>query len=406
MLSVDEAFQLIVESLPGAPLYRVPIERAAGEVLGEPVLAERDQPPFDRVTMDGVALQFAAWQAGRRTFRSLGSQAAGAAAMAVVDADSCVEVMTGTPLPAGTDCVVPVERLQRTTDDLGQVSITLAADAAPQRDQFIHRRASDYHRATTLLSPGTYLGPPEMAVLASSGLATVAIARRPRIAILPTGDELVPPGRPIADHQIRRSNDFALASALRARGFGAITVEALDDDPIALEAAIARHLYARDALVLSGGVSMGRYDHLPRVMASLGVQMIFHRIRQRPGKPMWFGVHPALGTAVFALPGNPVSSLVCLTRFVLPALLRSLGGADTAPERVTLAEAVSFAPDLTWHLPVCAVTAPAGRGITVTPRPTNTSGDFAALAGTSGFVELPAERTEFPVGYEASLWRW
>ncbi len=405
MLSVDEAHQRILQTVPRLPAERVPIERAAGEILREPVSAERDQPPFDRVTMDGIALRHAAFEAGRREFRSLGAQPAGASALAVTDAACCVEVMTGTPLPDGTDTIVPVERIVRHERD-GAVYLRLADDVLPQVGEFIHRRGSDYLEAATLLAAGTRLGAPEMAVLASSGLATVAVARRPRIAVLPTGDELVPPGRPIAPHQIRRSNDFAIAAALRLRGFGAIEVEALADDPDGLRCAISRQLEARDVLILSGGVSMGQFDHLPRIMGELGVEAVFHRIRQRPGRPMWFGIHRGLGSVVFALPGNPVSSLVCLIRFVAPALWHAMGLPPPPSERVQLAEAVSFAPALTWHLPVRVVQQEGDAVPLAIPQPTNTSGDFAALAGTAGFVELPAERNAFPAGYVAPLWRW
>jgi molybdopterin molybdotransferase len=400
MLSVTEAFQHIVATLPAAPVVSVPIEQAAGEILREAVAAERDQPPFDRVTMDGIALRHAEWDAGRRCFTSRGVQAAGAPALALEGEGNCIEVMTGAPLPAGADSIVPVERLERDGPCL-----TIDSEAAVTAGEFVHRRGSDYREGAVLLQPGARLGPTEMAVVASCGLATVRVARRPRIALLPTGDELVPPGRPVAPHQIRRSNDFALAAALAARGHRAVAVEALRDDPALLREAISRHLDGCDVLVLSGGVSMGQFDHLPRIMDELGVETVFHRIRQKPGRPMWYGLQRQRGTAVFALPGNPVSSLVCLVRFVLPALDHALGAAPPVREHVRLAEGVTFRPALTWHLPVHVESTQDG-GTIARPKPTNTSGDFASLAGTTGFVELPADETDFPEGYVAPLSRW
>jgi molybdopterin molybdotransferase len=401
MLSVADATRRILDATREMPAVSVPIARAAGEVLRENVNAERDQPPFDRVTMDGIAIRHDAWQRGVRAFTSVGVQAAGAAPMTLGADDGCVEVMTGTPLPAGTDCVVPVERTAR-----DGATITVDEAAAPTPGEFVHARGSDYRQAATLLRAGSRLGAPEMAVLASCGSATVEIARRPRIAVLPTGDELVPPGVPIAPHQVRRSNDYAVAAALAGRGFDALTIEALADDPATLRERIGAHLAASDVLILTGGVSMGKFDHLPAIMKDLGVDVVFHKVQQRPGRPMWFGLHGRDGATVFALPGNPVSSLVCLTRFVIPALWRSLGlTADAAPERVVLAEAVTFQPNLTLHLPVTLEPQPGGLTAAI-PRPTNTSGDFAALAGTCGFVELPADQTDFAAGHLAPLWRW
>jgi molybdopterin molybdotransferase len=400
MLSVDAAYQEIIRHMPRRPTVRVPIERAGGEVLREPVAAERDQPPFDRVTMDGIAIRHRAWAAGRRSYRSIGVQAAGAPARGLDDDGHCVEVMTGTPLPVGTDCVIPVERTSRNGDQ-----IAVSEDAAPAVGAFVHRRGSDHTRDTALLAPGLTLAAPEMAVLASSGLATVAIAARPRIAVLPTGDELVAPGQPIAPHQIRRSNDYALSAALARRGFHQVVTQALPDDPEVMHARIASHLDSQDALILTGGVSMGQFDHLPAIMRSLGVEVVFHRIRQRPGKPMWFGVDTARKAVVFALPGNPVSSLVCLIRYALPALTHALGATQLPRMPIRLSQDVSFAPPLTWHLPVVVEYRDSGVPVAV-PKPTNTSGDFASLAGTTGFVELPADRDRFPAGYVAPLSIW
>ncbi|MEM9385339.1 MAG: molybdopterin molybdotransferase MoeA [Pseudomonadota bacterium] len=406
LLRPHDALQRILETCPQLTAEAVPLERAGGEVLREPIVAERDQPPFDRVTMDGIALCYASYASGITRFRSLGTQAAGATPMQVIDPGTCVEVMTGTPLPYGADCVVPIERLAREESADGSVHLQLADDADPVQHTFIHPQGSDYLRASTLLTPGTYLGPPELAVLASSGRATVQVSRRPRIAVLPTGSELITPGAPIEDHQIRRSNDFAISAALRARGHQHLAVEALMDDPVLLERAIARHLERQDALVLTGGVSMGKFDHLPTILNKLGVERVFHRIQQRPGRPMWFGVHPARSVCVFALPGNPVSSLVCLARYVLPALDHAMGLPTPAPQWVQMAETVTFKPALYYHLPVRLAHREEDGVALALPNPTNTSGDFAALAGSPGFVQLPADESSFPAGYVARLWRW
>jgi molybdopterin molybdotransferase len=397
--TVSEADALVRAHMPDFGAIDAPIAAAAGAVLREAVYAERDQPPFDRVTMDGIAIAHAAWAAGRRIFRIQATQGAGEPAFALDAPDACIEVMTGTALPAGSDCVVPVEEL---TKDGNTIHIGDGARPAPR--QFVHARASDYPQGAELLVPGTLVRGPEMAVLASAGKAKVRIARTPRVAVLSIGDELVDAGAPIADHQIRRSNDRAITASLRLHGMTDIANDHLPDDPVVLEQRIGARLAAADLMILSGGVSMGRFDYVPRIMETLGVEVVFHRVAQRPGKPMWFGTH-AERKAVFALPGNPVSTLVCFTRYVLPAIAQALGATPAPLTRVSLAAGVDSPQPLVWFLPV-RVTQDASGIPWATPRPTNTSGDFAALAGTDGFVELPAEPKRFERGYPAPLFRW
>jgi len=397
--SVAEADALVRAHMPDFGTIEVPLAEAAGAVLRQAVHAERDQPPFDRVTMDGIAIAHAAWTGGRRSFRIQATQAAGQPAHRLAGSEACIEVMTGTALPEGADCIVPVEQVTSAGD-----SAEIAADAQPALRQFIHARGSDYRQSDELLAIGTVVRAPEMAVLASAGQSSVRVARAPRVAVLAIGDELVDAGAPIAAHQIRRSNDRAIVAALRIRGFTAVVSEHLPDDPRVLEQRIGAQLAASDVLILSGGVSMGKYDYIPGVMGALGVDLVFHKVAQRPGKPMWFGTHSA-GKVVFALPGNPVSTLVCFTRYVLPAIAHALGAPPAPVLRVALAEAIDFAPPLTCFLPVRIAQAD-DAVVWATPQPTNTSGDFAALAGTDGFVELPSAPKRFEKGYLAPLFRW
>ena len=183
-----------------------------------------------------------------------------------------------------------------------------------------------------------------------------------------------------------------------------MTLEHVVDDREALKASIARQLDTRDVLILSGGVSMGQRDYVPEVLRELGVERVFHKIAQRPGKPMWFGMG-AQGQAVFALPGNPVSALVCGTRYVMPALLGAMGRVAPAPSRVTLAEPIAFAATLTYFVPVKMQ--PDALGLPVAmPLPPQTSGDFSALTQTDGFVELPPDQRHFPAGFIATYYPW
>jgi molybdopterin molybdotransferase len=397
-IEVADAAALIAARVPPRPTTRVPLDRATGEYLRETVHAERDQPPFDRVTMDGFAVRHAALAAGRRRFTITARQAAGEPAATLAADGDCVWIMTGAALPAGADTVVPIERTHRDGDTL-VVEDGYAASAR----QFVHPTGSDHRQGAALLAPGTCLGPPEMAVLTIGGRADVAIAARPSIAVIATGDELVEAGEPLTPFRIRSSNDRAVVAALAAGGFRDSARVHLPDDPAVLAREIGRLLELNDVLVLSGGVSLGEFDHVPRTLAGLGVEVVFHKVRQRPGMPFWFGVAPD-GKPVFALPGNPVSTLVCLVRYVRPALLASLG-ATTPPRRVALATAVDFTPDLACFLPVRLRHGDDG-SVRAEPRPTNTSGDFVALAGTDGFVELPRGGRHFPAGYVAAFYPW
>jgi len=376
-----------------------PLAACVDRVLAEDVAAERDQPPFDRVTMDGIAVMFREWQQGRRTFTVVGTQPAGAPPLLVSAPDQCVEVMTGTVLPIGTDTVIPVERITRTGAAAG-----IAADATVKANQFVHRRASDRTAGSLVLRAGTRLGPPEIAVLAGAGRASVRVTELPRVAVISTGDELVDAGKPIAAHQIRSTNDRAIEASLARHRLGVVTRARLRDDANALAVAIDRLDTELDALVLSGGVSMGQFDFVPSVLEELGARLVLHRIEQRPGRPMWFGVS-ARGKPIFALPGNPVSTLVCVTRYLLPALRTAMGFAPTSPELVELAAPVDGSPTLTYFVPVTLSSSDRGT-VLAQPHLTNTSGDFVALAGTDGFVELAAKRGTYPAGTVARLFRW
>ena len=204
----------------------------------------------------------------------------------------------------------------------GFVSLTAPVNDTPFRN--IQRRGEDGRYGILMLEAGTLLGAPEIAIAASAGLARVRVSSQPAFMVISTGDELVEPGEPIAGHQIRRSNTYAVIAAMRARGFDRVSNDHLLDDETMLTDRLSLHLATHEALILSGGVSMGRFDLVPKVLKSLGVREVFHRVAQRPGKPMWFGVGPR-GQAVFGLPGNPVSTLICLVRFVIPAIVSAMG---------------------------------------------------------------------------------
>lgn len=399
MTEVAEAEALILEHMPRFASRAVPLAECVDRVLAQDVAAERDQPPFDRVTMDGIAIAYRDWAAGTRELTVVGTQAAGMPAFTVTRAGQCVEVMTGTVLPAGTDTVIPIERIERR----GAAAVISPSANVTER-QFVHARGSDRAGSSIVLRAGIRIGPPELAVLASAGLKSVAVAELPRVAVISTGNELVDVDAPIEPYQIRSTNDRAIEASLVRHRLATVTRTHLRDDLDALEAAIAKLDAESDALILSGGVSMGQFDFVPAALERLGAKLVFHRVRQRPGKPMWFGLS-ARRKPIFALPGNPVSTLVCTTRYILPALRTALGLAPAPKEIVALAAPGEASPELTHFLPVKLASSDTGTAL-ATPRPTNTSGDFAALAGTDGFVELPPRASPHPAGTPARLFRW
>ena len=394
-----EAEKLIGERLACLPIESLPLAQCAGAVLRENVYAERDQPPFDRVAMDGIALHSDAVRAGSRRYKVQAVQGAGDPALTLGSRAACIEVMTGAVLPAECDSVIPVEQIESRNGE-----VELAADLAVEPWQNVHRRGSDCRQGTLLLSTGTRLTAPEVAIAASAGMARVRVSSQPMVVVISTGNELIEPGEPILPHQIRRSNVYAIVSALRRQGFQRVADDHVMDDADQLKERLKLHLDTHDVLVLSGGVSMGRFDLVPRALQELGVEVAFHKVAQRPGKPLWFGMAPT-GAAVFALPGNPVSTLVCLARYVLPALFAAMGQEPQPPEKIAISAPVNVSAALAFFMPVRVEIDDWGRAW-ASPSPTNGSGDFVALAGTDGFVELPPGPNTYPKGFVTRLYRW
>jgi len=397
-LTVAQAERLILKTVPVWAGERAPLPSAAGRVLRESIRAERDLPPYNRATMDGIALRWKSWQSGRRAFPLEGTQSAGQAAATLMDPHAAWRIATGAPIPNGADAVVPVEYMR----DAGK-GVEIDSGYRPKRGQFIHKRGSDRRAGALLLKAGQRIGGVEMALLSANGVANPRVARAPRIALISTGNELVGLGGRPQPWQIRSSNGPAMTALLSRHGYAGIRALHAPDDPGVLADRIDYALSQSDVLILSGGVSKGAKDYVPGVLAELGVAPVLHRVRQRPGFPLWFGMRG--GIPVFGLPGNPVSSLVCLRRYVIPALDKAQGARRAYPETAVLAEAVMFKPRLTWFLPVRLAANKTGRLI-AHPRQTNTSGDFASLARTDGFAQLRANRSRFPIGCAARVFRW
>jgi len=390
MITTSEALEAVLAATKAFPNETVAAEDATGRVLRQIVRAERDQPPFDRVMMDGIAFAWSDYDAGLRSFPVQGTQAAGDEVL-TLDDGHCIEIMTGASLPKNANCIVPVERIN-VVDGTAEIE----SGYAVKKDRYIHPRGSDFATGAHLLTPGKRVSPLDIAIIASCGETEVDVAADPVVRIISTGNELIAAGQPIEAHQIRMSNGPAVVSRCEH--------DHIADDVEVLRERLASHLEQAEVLVLSGGVSMGKADYVPEVLAALGVDVIFHKISQRPGKPMWFGKGPD-GQLVFALPGNPVSALVCCRQYVVPALHKASGMTAKPPEFAALASNVSFKPALTCFQPVKLISGAAGQTLAI-PVKTNTSGDFAALSATDGYVELPKDQTNFTAGTAVFLHRW
>jgi molybdopterin molybdotransferase len=398
VITTAEARDAILAAMPAFDSESVSASDSIGRVLRQTVVAERDQPPFDRVMMDGIALSFSDLDSGTRNFPIQAIQAAGDEQLSLEDG-KCIEIMTGASLPQGADCIVPVERIS--VNDGGA---SVETDYKAKQQQFIHPCGSDHKAGSELLTAGERISPMGIAIINSCGLTDIEVSKSPSIRVISTGNELVPAGEPVEPYQIRMSNGPAVIAMLEQYGYDDTQHDHIVDEPDILKERIAGHLDNADVLVLSGGVSMGKADYIPQVLAELGVEVVFHKISQRPGKPMWFGMGPNK-QAVFALPGNPVSTLVCCRQYVIPALNAASGLAEPQPEFAALTQDVSFKPELTCFLPVKLLSNTGGQVLAM-PVQTNTSGDFAALSKTDGYIELPPEESLFTAGSAVKLHRW
>lgn len=400
MLTPAAAEKLIRDAIPLFHKEDCPISEAHGRVLRSDLRADRDLPPFDRVTMDGYALRSSALARGVSRFCVGAVQAAGMRPFELGPGDDAsIEVMTGAVLPVGADCVVPYEETARE----GRWVVAKPAEpAAPGTN--VHRCGSDHRMGEVIVRAGARLTGREIAVAAACGHPALTVAHSPKVAVVSTGDELVEVDALVAPHQIRRSNDHALRAALIKAGYPRSDRFHLRDIRHEIEHMLWHIVAEYDVVLITGGVSKGKFDFLPAELERQGVRKVFQGVAQRPGKPFWFGLSARL-TPVFALPGNPVSAYTCLHRYVLPALDHASGMPVQARLLATLAQPFAVRQRLAWLLPVRLSSGPRAE-LLATPCSVGTSGDFAGLVDTDGFVELAAGEDLYPAGHNAPFWGW
>ncbi|MEP2023798.1 MAG: molybdopterin molybdotransferase MoeA [Reichenbachiella sp.] len=389
MISVDKAKNIINSQQPNWGEKIIPLENSMGEVLAEDIFADRDFPPFDRVTMDGIALSYEAFKSGKREFVIQETQLAGEPAVTLRGQDYAIEIMTGAILSHGCDLVVRYEDLEFSeSEDKKTVYIHLEEAS---RWKNVHKQGSDQGSGELLISKGKVITAAEIAIMATVGQSELSVKKKPRIAIVSTGDELVDVNEKPQTHQIRKSNSVAIEASLNQLRIPNQRIH-LNDNKKELKSKIGAILNDFDIVLMSGGVSKGKADYLPEVLEELKVNKLFHRVAQRPGKPFWFGVNDS-GTQVFAFPGNPISTYMCFRVYFIPWLMKNLGR-ECSKKMAVLQEEVEFKPDLGYFLQIRSVTMPDGL-IHGYPEMGNGSGDLSNLAKSDAFLYLPQGNSQF-----------
>jgi molybdopterin molybdotransferase len=381
MISVTEAIRIVIEQTRALPVERVALADAMGRILAEDIVADSDLPPFDRAQMDGYAVRSAETMSVPARLRVVGEAAAGRGWHERMKAGEAVRIMTGAPVPVGADSVQKVE-VTREFD--GVVEIT----DRTQPGQFIVERASEVRAGETVLQAGEEISAAMMAALASFGYAEVKVSKRPRVAVLATGTELVRIDEEPGADQIRDSNSYSLAAYAQLAGALVERLPLVGDDPEILQREILEAAERCDALILSGGVSMGVYDFTKTALHTLNAEIHFERVSLRPGKPTVFA---RLGNAlIFGLPGNPVSVSVTFNLFARTALRAMQGCQDAAmkEEWAVLARSVKGAMERTSYLPAQLQTDDEGQ-LLAHPLKWGGSSDFVAFARATALVIVP-----------------
>ena len=383
VLSVDDARAAVLAATP-----RLGVEEVAlgvglrGRVLAAPVVSQTAVPPFDNSAMDGFAIRAGAAQ---RRLRIVGESRAGTPATARVEDETAIQISTGAQLPDGATAVVMVEH----TTEHDDASVSVHAETLD--GQNVRRAGEDVAAGQTVLQPGAVLGPAELGVAANAGAATLTVAYRPRVAILTTGDELVPVGRPLGAGEIHDSNGITLAALAQEAGAEVVLGDHAPDDQAATEQLIGDALARADLLLLTGGVSVGPHDHVKPALIAQGVEEHFWRVALRPGKPTWFGSRGS--TLVLGLPGNPVSTVVTFLLFARPALA-AMQGADPSHPHITARLTQDVEPTegreelIRVHLDADLATPTGPQGSHV----------LTSLLGADGLARIPAGDAILPAG--------
>ena len=409
MIDLADALALIEQTATPLPPRRQRLLDACGRALAAPVVADVDSPPWDRAMMDGFALRGddVVGEGGVVELDVVVDLAAGDVTAVEIKPGACGRIMTGAPIPPGADAIIPVELAIDGTGSAHAGSKVRLRDERFRAGQHIARQGAAFRRGQDVLPAGTMLGAGAVGLAAEAGATHVIAMPQVRVAILSTGSELVPADAVPAFGQTRNSNGPMIAAAVRLLGAEPIPLGIAADRPEAIRAAVAQGL-AADVLVLSGGVSAGDLDLVPEIFRRCGVEKVFHKVRLKPGKPVYFGIlrrSHAAPTLVFGLPGNPASTLVCFDLFTRPAI-HILAGRPREqwhlPHcRARLTAATKAAPGRPVYLPCTLVRS--GDGLDATPLPWTGSSDLVGLAQANGMISLPADGGRYEPGDEVEV---
>lgn len=397
MIGVAEATAIINGVNLEVKTHELDISNAVGRVLREPVTLDRDLPPFDRVMMDGIAIRYEKWEQGQSVFPIEGLQKAGGPKQVMDVKGHCMEVMTGAILPGNTDTVIRYEDIEIQEEE--KETSAVIQKGPKEKGQNIHPKGTNRPKGDMVVNEGTVLSPAEIGVAATVGKTRLNVSKVPEVAVISTGDELVPISQRPLPHQIRRSNAYTISAALRELHIEAELFH-LNDDRSEISQKLDDILKQFDLVILSGGVSKGKLDYIPEILEQKGIEKLFHKVRQRPGKPFWFG--KSVEAVVFALPGNPVSTFSCCYRYVIPWLKKQLGMHRTNKLMAQLTADYAFEKKLTYFLQVKVDINDDGI-MKATPVKGKGSSDLANLCRGDGFLELPEERDHFKSGQSYPL---
>jgi len=379
LIQTEAAIEQILRHLPLIGSITCPLTACPGRILRGTIHADRPFPPFHRAMLDGFALR-AAETGTSEPFTITAQAPAGSPQIVLEDSPrACAEIMTGAMLPEGADCIVPYEDTERLDDNHARISEA----ARYQPGAAVHARGSDHDAGAPLLEPGVRLGSREIAVAATCGAEQLKVSETPAIAIAGSGDELVDISVQPEPHQIRRSNDLTIQAALTREGLPARACTHLPDSAEACLRELRSLVDNNAFVILSGGISMGRKDFIPSALDDLGLNCHFHGVAQKPGKPMGFWSHG--DGVVFALPGNPLSTLSCLHHYVIPAIHAAQQLTKREPARtVRLNRPVRVREDFTVFMPVRL-----GKENSAEAVPPQNSGDLVAILQSDGYIRIP-----------------
>ena len=396
MISVQQAEEIVLSQYQDYGKESISYDLVIGRVLAEDILADRDLPPFDRPTVDGIAIRFTSYEEGFRSFNIKAIQSAGETSVAIDSEDQCIEIMTGAALDSTVDTVIRYEDI---TVDNGIATININIE----KGQNIHLKGKDKKAGEILVRANQVITPAIIGIAASVGKTSLWVKKLPKIVIISTGDEMISPELTPTSFQLRRSNGVTISSVLEKYKIKADLIH-LSDDYEEIKKELSNYIDIYDILLMSGGVSMGKFDYLPQVCEELGIKKLFHKIKQRPGKPFWFGKSQNQ-KLVFAFPGNPVSVFMCLHRYFIPWLERSLEIPQSSPLYAILENDIEFPFSLQYFAQTKLQINKQGQLI-ANIVDTNGSGDFSHLAETNAFVELPLEQNTFRKGEVYKVWQY